>query len=62
MSENIDDVDDVHFPSIDSDSFRRDSELGQTLMTCGKAAHPGPLSENQAHQIRLLFCQVTVKV
>ena len=31
-----------HFPYIDSESFRRDSEMGQMLMACGKLLNQVP--------------------
>ena len=31
-----------NFPEVDSELFRRDSELGYMLMTCGKLSHQTP--------------------
>ena len=47
---------------VDSHLSRRDSELGQMLMTCGKLSNQALCSEKQNQWLTLQLCLVTVGV
>ena len=52
----------THISIFDSGLCRRDSELGQMLMTSGKLSNQAPFSEKQTQRLTLQLCLVTVGV